>query len=887
MAGAFDSISLNNESDVEQKFIYPLLITTLPDGLGYAPSDIATKIDIRKISIDKGGKKKLYYPDYAIILDGVPGLIIEAKAPGVDLSEALREARLYATEINAAYPSNINPCQRLLVTDGDRVIGCYWDDESPHIEIRRADINSMDPVFAELQKFASKRAIQSVADALLRKLRTSASYVKPVQMLGGKSVANESVGDNSFGANVSIEYKYLFNPESADERASVVHNAYVTSKRKQAHVAPIDKIIRAAMPFHMIEARHISDSGAPSELLEKLSDIRRVQNELCLLIGSVGSGKSTFTDYLRLEALPRDIAASTGWINVNLNVAPLSREKIYDWIVRELTNSIAAAHPEMDFDELQFLRKIYSREIGRAEKGKAALYERGSQKHIEIIFGEIERLQLDSVATLDALVNYLYGNANKLLVVVLDNCDKRSRDDQLLMFEVASWLKLQFKCMVFLPLRDTTYDQYRNEPPLDTVIKDLVFRIDPPLLEQVIYTRLNYAIREIGGNRKKFVYNLSNGIKVECARSEVGDYLKSIIASLFQDQFFKRMITGLAGRNIRRGLEILLDFCKSGHIGEGEILKSRQSNGEHKLPSHLVAKILLKGKRRYYSDEDSNIKNLFDSAEDDALPNPFTRIAILHWLRNHKRLFGPNRTLGYHKVNGLLADLQAAGFAAERVMAEVSLLHTAECINAEAQGRDIDGNDLVTISPAGLVHLDLLRNINYLSTVAEDVLFRENQPAKKIADNLVGKSEFKVDSRQAAISNSKTLVEYLTAYHQKFFLGDAKVIADENIVDLIGLSDISTYVMNIVQNDPIFRDISSYEKDYPSGTQVDGQVVSAQVYGIFVEFGISGSGLVHKTQMNGLNSNPSNALEAGDWVIVEVIKYSSEHRRFDLKLIDR
>jgi type I site-specific restriction endonuclease len=101
-----------SESDVEQKFIVSLLLQAAPDGLGYSDVDYRTKVDIRKLAIDKGNSKKLYYPDYAIVCDGLPLLIIEAKTPGQDLREAMREARLYAAEINASYPKGINPCER-------------------------------------------------------------------------------------------------------------------------------------------------------------------------------------------------------------------------------------------------------------------------------------------------------------------------------------------------------------------------------------------------------------------------------------------------------------------------------------------------------------------------------------------------------------------------------------------------------------------------------------------------------------------------------------------------------------------------------------------------------------------------------------------------------
>lgn len=878
--------ALLSESDVEQKFVNVLLTQDIPIGLGYSDFDFRTKADIRKIAIDKGTKKKLYYPDYAIIVNGLPSIIIEVKTPDENVMEAFRQARLYATEINSLYISKINPCERIIVTDGKIVIAGFWDQDDPTVSVAIENCDPLDPEFEKLIEFTSKKSILKRSQEILKSIRKTARYHKPIFMLGGKSVINESVGENSFGSNVSVEYKYLFNPESREERDAIIDNAYIESKRKLAHVSPIDKIIRAATPKHVVDARKINDTGSPTEILHELQNLTKVKNEICLLIGSVGSGKSTFTDYLRVKALPESIRNSTKWINVNLNKAPLTRDLIYAWVLDRCIECIKRQNNSIDFDHIDTILRIYNKEVSAVKKGKAALYPEDSEKHVDIIYSEIDRLQKDKNATLNCLIRYLYTYREILLIIVLDNCDKRNREDQFLMFEVASWLKNSFPCMVFLPLRDTTYDQYRNEPPLDTVIKDLVFRIDPPLLEKVIYKRLNFVIREIGLQGSSFSYLLPNQMSVACNRDEVKLYLKSMIASLFQDNLFKRIVSGLAGRNIRKGLEILLDFCKSGHISESEILKMRCSAGEYKLPPHLVAKILFKGKRKYYSDEESYIKNLFNCNDADPLPNPFIRIAILQWLKENFRKYGPNRTKGYHKISELFKALQASGHPIENALDNVSKLVLAGCIYSESQHHDLTLEDLISISPAGVIHLDLLKNINYLSTVAEDSYFRENQVAKEIADNLIGRGKFKPDSHQAAIDNSRLLLDYMSSYYVKYFLGVAKVLDASNQEEFINIDHIRDYVKEVAENDPHYSKVINFEKEYPPGLEIEGQIVSIKEYGFFVEFGLTGFGFVHNSKYNGIdNENIKNA-ELGDWVIAEIIQYSDKNSRYDLKLID-
>jgi hypothetical protein len=72
---------LVTESDVEQKFLYPALTQDAPFGLGISAAHIQTKHNIRRFSIGKGASKKSYFPDYLVVIGGLPLLVVEAKAP--------------------------------------------------------------------------------------------------------------------------------------------------------------------------------------------------------------------------------------------------------------------------------------------------------------------------------------------------------------------------------------------------------------------------------------------------------------------------------------------------------------------------------------------------------------------------------------------------------------------------------------------------------------------------------------------------------------------------------------------------------------------------------------------------------------------------------------
>lgn len=230
-----------NESDVESKFLVPLLTNDKPLGLGYDMSDYRTKANIKELTIDKGRTAKLYYPDYVIISSGLPLLIIEAKTPGEDLNEAMRQARLYANELNSKFSRKINPCQKIVVSDGRETACCFVDNDEPVLTLSHEDVFGGSAKLADLLNFASKETISNEANGILTSIRGKTQYVKPKQLLGGKTVQNEEIKENSFGRTLSLDFRNIFNPETKDERKDIVDNAYVTTKRLMRHIQPIEK----------------------------------------------------------------------------------------------------------------------------------------------------------------------------------------------------------------------------------------------------------------------------------------------------------------------------------------------------------------------------------------------------------------------------------------------------------------------------------------------------------------------------------------------------------------------------------------------------------------------------------------------------------------------
>ncbi|WP_081785778.1 type I restriction endonuclease [Halomonas sp. BC04] len=865
----WDLESVENESDVEQKIIWPLLTEARPSGLGIPQSTILTKVNIRRLIIDKGVHQKSYFPDYLVTSLGYPVVVVEAKHPKESVAEGYRQARLYAAELNAMFPHGVLPTKYVIASNGIDFWYGHADHAEPLQKLSLKEVTLYTPGLAEFIEMLHWSNLEKITSVLAQQQRPTA-FFKPRRLVGGKGRQNEEVQSNSFGATVAASISHIFNPETVRDRKSIVNHAYIASQRRTRYVDPIDKVIRAAKPPSELKAKVLEDTSNPKEIIEKLSpDNEELEHKVLLIVGSVGSGKTTFLDHLQYVALPSDIRKSTVWCRINMNNAPVSPLEIYDWLRKMIINSCQESLPDIDFDSLDVIMKLYGSEISKFKKGVGGLYQEGSEVYNVKLAELIQGIQNDHHKNAMSHIRYCCVSRGKLCIIALDNCDKKTRDEQLLMFEAAQWLQKEFRCLVMMPLRDETFDNHRDEPPLDTALKDMVFRIEPPLFQHVLTKRVQLSLMDFGqGGNDQFSLKLSNGIDVKYPKSEQAYYLSSIIKSLFEhDRFARRMIVGLAGRNMRKALEIFLEFCSSGYIGDNEVFKIRQSEGQYVLPFHQVATVIMRMNRRYYDSDSSYVKNLFSTNSEDPIPSYFARFMILKWLRERFNSSGTSGLKGYHPKSEMKKSLVPFGFTPDVIDREMNYLLSGQCIIAEHLRTDsLEEEDLVRLGPAGFVHLDMIANINYLAAVAEDTFFDERIQAERVVHRIR-----ETDSQlhvKTAIMNADEVVTYLENVRSQHF-GSHSQLTDENEFDY--LSDFSearatlSRVLESHSDDPWLN----ADKELPRGSVHQVSVTNVLDYGAFVEFENGLVGLVHVSKYSGLTPSLGAIVEVEiNWVDV-------------------
>lgn len=784
---------LTTESDVEQKLAWPLLTSARPQGLGFPTAEISTKPNIRAFQIGKGTSAKLYYPDYITTVLGLPTLILEAKKPGEDLVAAAGEARLYATELNACYPAGVNPCKYCIVTDGSTVQLRSWDSDDILAAFILEDISAVSPAFGEFARLLDYSALREHAKGVHIAMKPDRHY-RALSLIGGHTVQSEQIAFNDFGRVLATNFQSLFDPASYEDRLKIVRNAYVGSPRKERYIGEIDRIIRNSSPGLICEAPLVQNTAEPVEITGHFTNLPSLRNKILLLVGSVGAGKSTFVDFLQDRALPSEIQEHTAWLRIDLNPAPVNTSEIYGWLRREIIDGIRATSPDIDAHSLENLKKIYRHQIREFDAGEGALFTKDSEPYNSRLADLLGKLKADAELTIECLEHFLCTGRGRLLVIVLDNCDKRDRDQQLLMFQVAKYIQKEIRCLVVLPLRHETFENHRHEPPLDTALKDLVYRIEPPSFHEVLTRRLGLVVSEARRIGPKCLTYYVGGKKVEFPVEKLERFLHAMMGALFDHkQYGRKIIIGLAGWNIRKAFEIFLEFCRSGFIKEEDIFE-RQVNDQKEigLPHGVVAKVLLRTNRRYYDGNQAFVKNLFQVDPARPRTNSFLRYWILSWLRSRGGLVGPSGIKGYHRLGDMIHDLLAGGMDPEYIRLECCYLARAGCVLAEHLRSDvIQDSDLIAITPAGHVHLELAhRDINYLAACSEDAWVTEAKLAEDIQHRISQQPYWRGLSWHNALSNAAEFCDYLKTVQEASLTTSVYLPANAFHVDKIDFQKI-------------------------------------------------------------------------------------------------
>ena len=728
---------LVTESDVEQKLIYPLLSST--QGLGFFAEEIKTKSYLAPADLDKGaGRKVGYYPDYAVILSSLPALIVEAKAPDENVEGGFREAQLYAHEINKRFPPNINPAHWVIATNGATILYGTWDCGNP-TSISFDTLVPGTSAYEDLRAFCQRAVLLSSISQMRAKLASPKRW-KALKIIGGPTKQGLELPPNRFARDLVPLLRAYFDPDASRTRVELVEKAYCPTEQTTHYTSVLeallqDNLTRKKSPaFEEVVTTKKNAPQINDAFLKALSE-KPTADPLLLITGGVGAGKSMFIDRFFYCLMDEQVRQKTMWAFVDFNDAPADLANLEVWIAQKFLEDFPTRNALEGFKDHENLLRYFAPEF--VERKRGPYHNLPDSERESRLADDLARWIDDPKHLMKGVLRYFGGDCGKRIVVVFDNSDKRDRDQQLQIFQEVQHFRAAHHCFCILAMRDETYDRYKNEPPLDAYLTPFAFRVSPPRFLDVAKRRLELIIEDLTANApKRLEYHLPNGMRISYPATDLGAYLIGVYRSLFHpSKRIRLVLEALAGRDVRRALQMFAEILMSGHLTDDQIFSARYGQDQVHLPEWLVIRILMRTKYQYFSEGHGYVTNLLDVDETSSSTTNFLLCEILDRLAQSRKQQGELGIEGYRHVEKLVDEVSLLGYLAEDSMWALERLLNQRLIIADHQRqKGISRSDYVKISASGFFHLRvLLGRFEYLAGIAVDTWLRDKPLVERIA----------------------------------------------------------------------------------------------------------------------------------------------------------
>ena len=331
--------------------------------------------------------------------------------------------------------------------------------------------------------------------------------------------------------------------------------------------------------------------------------IRNIQrsrkNQVVVLYGGKGSGKSTFLRRLLLHRSPRYLEKRAVTVIVDLLDTPENAESIISKIWEQ---TIADLDKDLLRSNRSTLLRIFRDRFEMAERQILVGLSRDSEIY-NIKLNDLLKTWLEDRQYCAQRIALYWKRQHKGIIIVIDNTDQFSSENQDLCFSVARELSAILNCLVIISMREERYYGSKIHGILDAYAIT-GFHISSPFPELVFRRRIQYVQKILSENAYEDVIGDTPISMIRDFRRFFGIFSETFRSSKSP---LNRFLAASAHGNIRLALDLFKGFMLSGYTNVDE-MTSRPS---WTIATHQAIKPMMIPDRFFYDESRSAIPNLY------------------------------------------------------------------------------------------------------------------------------------------------------------------------------------------------------------------------------------------------------------------------------------
>lgn len=734
------------------------------------------------------------YSDYQLKVRRAPYVVVEAKRKGIAFvlpdrsthrSPKLNGALVTDTNVKEAVYQVRQYCDDQGIKFAIATNGSAWivfraiRDDMPWKEGRAHIFPSLSYIQKHFVEFWNLLSYDAICTGSLDSEfgRLAPSSRKLDRVIDRLFNADLPLRRNRLNSQLQPLIKYIFEDIAAQKNIDLLQSCYVHTGSLHIVTDELNVVITDTIPkddtFAGTKPLKQSKEDAGEFGKEVMHAVRERKGELYLLLGGIGSGKTTFLRRYQRIIAKDFLDTSTFTFHLDFLQATLEIDKMELFVWNMILEILRTEYTDLDVEQRKYIKSIFKDKIKNLE----ATALRGVKKHTE----EFEQaLGPYLVKWQDNLIDYvpkllrIATIVNKRTAVLfIDNVDQLDPEYQSQIFLLAQRITRLAGNVTIIALREESYYAPSIQNTF-TAYTSHKFHIASPHFRKMINNRIEYAIRALETHESDARSTILRGYTFDT--TDISEFLRIVQKSVFGwSSRISRFIECICFGNMRSAIQMFTTFLTSGATDVDKMLLIYRRDGAYHVAFHEFLKSVMLQERAYYKEDQSPILNLFNCSS-ERNSSHFTALRFLALLLDHR---GESSSEG----RGYMELARVVGFFADSfddvrdLSTTLDRLVSRQLIEVNTRSiKTVSGASHVRVTAAGWYYPRYLaRTFAYLDLVLQDTPLNDDSTEKLLrksvydVNNLADKEQEKEERMQVRFNRTQLFLDYLAAEENREF----------------------------------------------------------------------------------------------------------------------
>lgn len=582
--------------------------------------------------------------------------------------------------------------------------------------------------------------------------------------------ANRPLERNRLHAQMHSVIRTAFEDIAEQDDTDVLRNCYVYSKSLEIVAKDIDVVIKDSIP------EFLRKQGAEQVIITDRYDTGKFgsalhesfsgkKGRMFLLLGGIGSGKTTFLKRYQKTVGKQLLERKTLWFHVDFLEAPLAPEKMEEYVWSTVIKQVRTQFIGKKLETRQNLKGAFADKIRTLKETLLNRHDQSKPEREKILSEHLQAWSEDTLDYAPRLLKQISLSQNKKVVLFIDNVDQLMPKYQAMIFMLAQRITGMINSITIVSLREESYYAAAVQKTF-TAYTNRKFHIASPRFRPLIGTRIRFALKALADSKDR--YNLCSISSIYINKEDLADFLKIVQESIFGiNKNIARFVDAICFGNMRLALQMFTTFLSSGAVDVDKMLRIYRRDGNYYVAFHEWVKSIMLGDRHYYKESESPIMNLFDCGTEKNSSH-FTSLRILRLLLAH-RSESSREGEGFFEIAKAGSLFEDIFNNREDFIRSANKLIEKQLIEVDTKSSEnILGASYMRVTSAGWYYYRFLVNaFCYLDLVLQDSPINDvkvrNELCRSVqdVDNIYDREDQKTERLTARFSRVKIFLEYL------------------------------------------------------------------------------------------------------------------------------